>query len=320
MKNSDIFRSLGGIRSEWIEEAAPSDGDKKTRKIAWAKWTAAAAAFLLLAVSAVWLFVPGLEARADMLQLIRIPVDEDVTAVYAVRSDMTHAAELALPGKLGAQLPGSGNPAVYKLRGHDDMAALIAVREDGTYELCELYALWNDDGVPADVSLGYVLEKIYGVSSAEDLRTVSFGRIDEGFVRTEKKPEVRQAVIRDAEDVARVYEILSPLAKSEVYFPSAASGQAREYLTGNAPHPVQTSRKVTLTFANGTSLDLTLDLYHGIVRMRQTNTFSGFSEEDSDWLTALADVRTEYVDYGIAEEHGKEPLPGEETDAPRPVN
>lgn len=314
MTQMKIFRCLGGIRPAWIEEAAPCEGVRKMKKNPWVKWAAAAACLVLLTAVSVWLFVPGLEARNDAIRFIRIPLGGGVTAVYTQQTDLTHAEELLLSARRGELYSEDEVRSLYRIKGHDDTAQLLSVSEDGNTELYELWAFWNDEGVPADISIGFVLSEIYHVSSADAIRSVQFDRIDEGFVRTEKKPQADRVSVRNREDIARIYELLLSLTKSETTFLRAAGEQAHDYLTQTAPHPVQTSRKMTLKFENGTSLQLTLDLYHGILRMINSNHFAGFSDGDTAWLTELTGVNLQFTDYGIAS--GEEPMAGEETAEP----
>jgi hypothetical protein len=74
-----------------------------------------------------------------------------------------------------------------------------------------------------------------------------------------------------------------------------------------------------MEFENGTSIELRFDPYYKNLRLKNTNSFEGFAEEDLNWLIELAEINMEHVDYGTVNEDIKEGV-GEVTETPRPAN
>jgi hypothetical protein len=74
-----------------------------------------------------------------------------------------------------------------------------------------------------------------------------------------------------------------------------------------------------MEFENGTSIELRFDPYYKNLRLKNTNSFEGFAEEDLNWLIEIADINMDHVDYGTVFDEFNEG--GEEvTDRPRPAN
>ena len=127
MTSHEFFKELGYIDPKMIEAAAP--GEKRTRRTAWIKWVSVAACVVLLVSASLWLIAPdeGAYEQVEITTLIRL--DERYYASYIRVNEMSNYERLTLEGKIGDLYLETETRSLYKIKGHDDIAELIAVTD-----------------------------------------------------------------------------------------------------------------------------------------------------------------------------------------------
>lgn len=319
MTNKNIYRSLGGLDPELIAKAAPAEKVQKKKKNAWVKWASMVACLALIVSASLWLFLPGLGTSENSAIYTSIKLSDVYSASYFQVNDMSNFDKLTLESKIGDLYLETETQKFYKLKGHDDIAQLIVVSDDGDTRLFRFSAMnyWETDAEP--FSFGFLLENIYNVKSADDIKSIKFEK--ETFSKTDisKKVKVNTVTVTDDEQIGKMFEMFGSLNDTKIEFTKYIDSRSEEYLNGTLPLSIQTCRKVTMEFENGTSIELRFDPQYKNLRLKNTNSFEGFTEEDLNWLIELAEINMEHVDYGTEnnEVKGGE---GVETETPRPVN
>ena len=165
MTNKEFYREFGNIDPKMIEAAAPAEKVQKKKKNGWVKWASMAACFALLVSASLWLFVPGLGTSDQAAIYTSIKLDDVYCASYLHVNDMSNFDKLTLESKIGDLYLETETQKFYKLKGHDDIAQLIAVTNDGVIHLLRFSDMnyWEKGAEP--FSFGYLLENIFNVKS-----------------------------------------------------------------------------------------------------------------------------------------------------------
>ena len=316
MTSHEFFKELGYIDPKMIEAAAP--GEKRTRRTAWIKWVSVAACFVLLVSASLWLIAPneGAYEQVEITTLIRL--DERYYASYIRVNEMSNYERLTLEGKIGDLYLETETQSLYKIKGHDDIAELIAVPSDGEAQLFRFKALnyYNNDQAEP-FSLGFLLETVYNVTSADDVRSVKFEK--EYSYKNDREIKVQSVLVGDRANITHFFDQACAL-EGEEYQPSKyqyVHKQSDAYLNGTLPLTAQVVRKVTVKFKNNTSIEFTLDPLNQHLCLRNAIVFP-ISEQDLNWLIALAEINMQHVDYGTENDEIKSGV-GEVTETPRPA-
>ena len=319
MTNKEFYREFGNIDPKMIEAAAPAEKVQKKKKNGWVKWASMAACFALIMSVSLWLFVPGLGTSEHVAIYTSIKFGDVYSASYSQVNDMSNFDKLTLESKIGDLYLETETQKFYKIKGHDDIAQLIVVSDDGDTHLFRFSNMdyWESDVEP--FNFAFVLENIFNVKNADDIKSIRFEKASFSKTDISKKVKVNTVTVTDDEQLGKLYEIFGSLDDTKIEFTKYIDHRCEEYLNGTLPLSIQTIRKVTMEFENGTSIELRFDPYYKNLRLKNTNSFEGFAEEDLNWLIELAKINMEHVDYGTVNEDIKEGV-GEVTETPRPTN
>ena len=319
MTNKEFYREFGNIDPKMIEAAAPAEKVQKKKKNGWVKWASMAACFALIMSVSLWLFVPGLGTSEHVAIYTSIKFGDVYSASYSQVNDMSNFDKLTLESKIGDLYLETETQKFYKIKGHDDIAQLIVVSDDGDTHLFRFSNMdyWESDVEP--FNFAFVLENIFNVKNADDIKSIRFEKASFSKTDISKKVKVNTVTVIDDEQLGKLYEIFGSLYDTKIEFTKYIDHRSEEYLNGTLPLSIQTIRKVTMEFENGTSIELRFDPYYKNLRLKNTNSFEGFAEEDLNWLIDLAKINMEHVDYGTVNEDIKEGV-GEVTETPRPAN
>ena len=177
MTGKNLVYAMGGIDPRLIEEAAPDALPRKGGKRLWMKVVSIAACFTLILGAAVWLFVPYYGAREDSATYITFKIGEGYHAAYIQIDEMSRFDSYTLESRIGELYLKEEARSLYKIKGHDDIAELIAVSADGELSFFRFSDIVKEfDAEPC--SFGFMLEKIYCVTAAEDIKSVRFHKED----------------------------------------------------------------------------------------------------------------------------------------------
>lgn len=315
MTSHEFFKELGYIDPKMIEAAAP--GEKRTRRTAWIKWVSVAACFVLLVSASLWLIAPdeGAYEQVEITTLIRL--DERYYASYIRVNEMSNYERLTLEGKIGDLYLETETQSLYKIKGHDDIAELIAVTDEGEVELFRFDTMNYYDGENTQpFSLGLLLETVYGADSADAINSIRFEKEDS--YRNRKEIKIKRVLVDEDEAAARFFEAISMSQGAEYSGKSVYISQhSEEYLNGMLPLSAQVERKVTIRFRNNTEIELKFDPYNKCVWLSNSMVFP-LSEQDVAWLIELSEINMQHVDYGIGNDKVNEGF-GEVTETPRPA-
>ena len=319
MTNKNIYMSLGGLDPELIMKAAPAEKVQKKKKNGWIKWASMAACFALLVSASLWLFVPGLGTSDQAAIYTSIKLDDVYCASYLHVNDMSNFDKLTLESKIGDLYLETETQQFYKLKGHEDIAQLIAVTNDGDTCLFRFSTMdyWETDAEP--FNFAFMLENIFNVKNAEDIKSIKFEKASFSKTDISNKVKVNTVTVTDDEQLGKLYEIFASLEDTKIEFTEYIDHRSEKYLNGTLPLSIQTIRKVTMEFENGTSIELQFDPYYKNLRLKNTNSFEGFAEEDLNWLIELAEINMKHVDYGTINDEVKGGE-GVETETPKPAN
>ena len=307
------------ILDRYFDMKADLAAKKKPKKRTWVKWASVAACFALLVSASLWLFVPGLGTYEQVEISTSIKLGDDYVASYSQVKDMSNFDRLTLESKIGDLYLETETQKLYKLKGHDDIAQLIAVTNKGDTHLFRFSEMnyWEKGAEP--FSFGFLLVNIFNVKNAEDIKSVKFEKAISSNKDYYKMVKVNTVTVTDNEQIEKLFDVFGALIDTEITFSEHIDHHSERYLNGTLPLSIQTQRKVTMEFENGTSVELLFDPYYKQLRWKGPNYFEGFAEEDLNWLIEIADINMDHVDYGTVFDEFNEGG-GEVTDRPGPAN
>ena len=303
MTNMNIYKSLGGLDPALVAMAAPAERVRKKKKTAWIGWVSAAACFVLLFSVSAWMFVPGLGTYEDCLISMLVPIDDEYYVAYhSGLRDMSNFDRLTLGGRIGEVFRAYETSTLYKIKGHDDIAELICVWDDGRILLLRAGSVEVLDTHIEPPTLDFLLKTVYGVRSAADIKCVRFEKITKSNTDFSKKVKVKTVTVTDKEQLARLYAIFCTLQDGEIERTEAINQHSEAYKNGTMPLSIQINRKVTVEFENGTSVAFDFDPQDKYLSRGGRNYFQGFTDADMAWLISLAKINMQHVDYGTDEQ------------------
>jgi len=170
---NDLIYAMGKIAPELIAEAAPDALPRKGGAKLWLRVVSIAACVIFVFGAAVWLFVPYYGAREDSAKYITFKIEEGYHAAYIQIDEMSRFDSSTLESRIGELYLEEEARSLYKIKGQDDIAELIAVSSDGELSFFRFSDIVKElDAEP--FTLGFMLEKIYCVTAAEDIKSIVF--------------------------------------------------------------------------------------------------------------------------------------------------
>ncbi len=322
MNTEMMLDILSGIEDELIDEyfviGEKARKTKKAKKF-WVRIGAAVASLALILAVSVWMFVPlGTVNDSAIYRTVEIG-DLNAQYLYKKVAAMSNFERWTLRKRLGEPYR-SGFAIYYRVEGRGDIADLIVFDSVGNCNLIQFERFVGEDGTARglDLTMGFVLETIYDISSADDIKSVTFSKDLLNRNDIEKKVKVPTVQIKDREQIERIFSAFSALK-----YPSGASNiknishSSPEYRNGELPLSVQTGRKVTLKLYDGRTLEWKLDPVGKYIDMGRSTRYGLFTDEDMSWLIDLAQIDMEYRYWGTHEDvFGGETASPRETEAP----
>ncbi len=306
MNTEMMLDILSGIEEKLIDEyfvIGEKARNAKILKRIWMRLGAAVACLALVMSVYIYLFVPlsAIETRAVTLEF-KIG---DLNAVYVYKQvgAMSNFEKWTLNQNLGERFQIEYR-TLYKLKGHDDIEKLIVFDSIGNCNLIEFQRFLDDDGltVNVDLTMGYVLDVIYNITSADDIRSVTFSKADWQIGNgIEKDVKISTETVRDRAQIDRIFSIFCSLKyPAKEYNDSYISPSHSDYLNGTSPLSVQTNRKMTVKLYDGRTFEWEFEPFGKCVDMGKTAPIYGdMSDEDLEWLIETIGIDTEYRNWGI---------------------
>ena len=322
------------IRSGTDPAQSPKDGKESVKKrnaVPRRVW--AAAAFVCAAGIlwfSLWAFVPV--ARGEQAARFTFVKIGDRLAEYRVEETsrwQTWTANLSLGDEIAENL--------YRVKGEDDLVRLIRVGSDAQPEILRfgsfLVDLTEDSPLPAMLGLteedraalaygesytfGEVLGTVYGISSREDLKSVTFEKDTFDRSAVGKRVRVEKVVLRDEESLARFRGILTSLVRSpggeDENGPRRVYAGNPDYESGKAPLSVQTDRLVTVRLNNGEKIFFHYAPREGILYENYGVLYNPIPEDDNEWLIGRVGIDLTPRDRGT----NAEPVGAETAQPPK---
>lgn len=324
MKTMDFLTLLGELDET---AAAPVVKPNKHRPL----WAAVAACFCacLLGFSA-WFFLPPTSVISDDLQLVVIRIDDRLVSYKILKTNtMSRFERMRLPDDPGEVLCRHKDCTFYRVAGESDLFYLIMVDGEGKTSVLEY-----EDYVPtvgmdmtdslltkngwfteediaalngtAPPTLGEILSVIYGVTSGEDLGSIRFEKSHTYRGGVEEKVKVPTMTVKEERDVERLYRLISamtPLERDQTMDFGTVTPHDDAYLEGEAPLSAQTIRRMVLTPDNGHTVVVYYHPAAATLYQPGSNQYTAvLSQEDNEWLIALAKIDMAWRDWGTEKE------------------
>ena len=325
MKTMDLLTLLGELDEEAVQ--APAMKRKKTKnRILWG--AAACLCACMLGFSA-WFFLPPNVVMNDSSIITVIRVEDQLFCYKVIRTKaMSRFELLLLPEERGEVLAVHGDSTFYRAAGEEDLEYIFQIDGDGKQRLLRFddyvytagvdmtTSYWyesgwlDDEDIAAlqgggDGTMGEILKIVYGVDSAEDIRSIRFGKYgDEDSVS--RRVRIRTVRITDRETVARIYGMLASMTSmtyGQEWHSGSASVRDEAYLNGEKPLSVQVDREITVTLASGRELTFYYYPVTGFMRRNRPEFYTVLSEAENEWLIALAEIDMAWRDWGTEKEH-----------------
>jgi hypothetical protein len=149
-------------------------------------------------------------------------------------------------------------------------------------------------------TLGDVLRIVYGMDSAEDIRSIRFGQYGDGD-SVSRRVRNRTVKVTDGETLARLYGLLAvmePIPYGTDLETGSANARDEAYLNGEKPLSAQVDREITVTLTSGRELTLYYHPVTGLVRQNRPEFYTILSDAQNQWLISLAKIDVEWRDWG----------------------
>ena len=335
MKTMEFLTLLGELDET---AAAPIDKPKRHRPL----WVAAAACFCacLLGFSA-WFFLPPMGAFHDDLRIVVIRVDDRLISYEILDTDRLPPFErMLLPDEPGEVLVRHRNCTFYRIAGAGDLFYLIMADGDGKTSVLEYEdyvptvgmdmtdSLLTENGwfTEEDIAalngitpptLGEILSTIYGVTSGEDLGRIRLEKSHTYRGGVEEKVKVPTVTVKEEGDVERLYRLISsmtPLERGQAIKPDTVTPYDDAYLNGEAPLSAQTVRRMVLTSDSGHTVIVYYYPTASALYLPGGDQYTvSLSQEDNEWLIALAQIDMAWRDWGTEKIPGPQKGDGCET-------
>ena len=324
MKAMDLLTLLGELDET---AAAPVDKPKRHRPL----WVAAAACFCacLLGFSA-WFFLPPMGVFHDDLCIVVIRVDDRLISYEILDTDRLSPFErMLLPDEAGEVLVRHKDCTFYRVAGESDLFYLIMVDGDGKTSVLEYEdyvptvgmdmtdSLLTENGwlTEEDIAalneitpptVGEILSTIYGVTSGEDLGRIRLEKSHTYRGGVEEKVKVPTVTVKEEGDMERLYRLISamtPLERDQTMDLGTVTPYDDAYLEGEAPLSAQTVRRMVLTSDSGHTVTVYYYPTASVLYLPGGDQYTvSLSQEDNEWLIALAKIDMAWRDWGTEKE------------------
>lgn len=317
MRGEHLLEKLGCVDVKWVEDANKTV--KKKRPVVWSAIAAALVACLTLGcftLSDAFVFWNiSLGAQEEIL-ITRVLMVEDHLASYAIK-DHTEMQEKMLSLKKGELYRQTEDTAIYRYEGRDDLAYMI-FEYRGVLQLGEfdhfIYVYgeelidspWGEmleeeqiKRIAPVTSVAEVLRLIYGVESAENIRSVTFQKSDSDNTVRGRSVKVKPVTLRDRQELAAFYDILSSLNFHERHdwsdVPISEKMAARQAEVDALGIPtVQLQRTILVKLKSGYELEMRYNGYGGLLRLGESIRLT---DEANDWFIEHAGIDFTYQGY-----------------------
>ena len=324
MKTMEFLTLLGELDET---AAAPIDKPKRHRPLL----VAAAACFCacLLGFSA-WFFLPPTSVISDDLQLVVVRIDDRLVSYKILKTNtMSRFERMLLPDDPGEVICRHKDCTFYRVAGESDLLYLIMVDGEGKTSVLEYEdyvptvgmdmadSLLTENGWfteediaalngTAPPTLGEILSVIYGVTSGEDLGSIRFEKSHTYRGGVEEKVKVPTVTVKEEEDVERLYRLISamtPLERGQAIELDTVTPYDDAYLNGEAPLSAQTVRRMVLTSDSGHTVIVYYSPTASALYLPGGDQYTvSLSQEDNEWLIALAKIDMAWRDWGTEKE------------------
>lgn len=349
MRKEELFEAIGNISSETIERNAPHrrEGNTTAGRM---KWVAAAATLAAIVWTGALTYrqaemggevtylseitylskravdiaglpqevLPEQEKVVDIssLLLARRPAGEAAEELATRISQVSFGNDIALyegveavsadilADSLGKEL--EEEQGWYRVSGHEELQYLIC-ESDGEYSLWKFGSLMSDEYAYKDV-----LEKVYGITSAKDIRkvTVIAANMDNSDVGKQIQEEIGQCEITDLSDIQQLYGILQDLT-------CYGSGQWDRINYGGSDagmtQSVKLGRYLTIELDNGIVIDsLKYTAVSGMFYEYGGVAYNRLSAQDKETVDRILQIEADIAEGVIGDgmEHVSDVLPG----------
>ena len=325
MKTMELLTLLGELDEEAVQ--APAMKRKKTKnRILWG--AVACLCACMLGFSA-WFFLPPNVVMNDSSIITVIRVEDQLFCYKVIRTKaMSRFELLLLPEERGEVLAVHGDSTFYRAAGEEDLEYIFQIDGDGKQRLLRFddyvytagvdmtTSYWyesgwlDDEDIAAlqgggDGTMGEILKIVYGVDSAEDIRSIRFGKYgDEDSVS--RRVRIKTVRITDRETVARMYGMLASMtsmAYGQEWHSGSANARDEAYLNGEKPLSAQVDREITVTLASGRELTFYYYPVTGFIRRNRPEFYTVLSEADNRWLIDLAEIDMNWKDWGTEKDY-----------------
>lgn len=287
-KREKLMRALSYADDEYITEAAPVHVKPSKRRFL-KSLTALAASLLILITGyfSLWLFLPEANVNGffpfvtqgtdEVLRFTVCRID-DRLAIYYFEDDLSRFEEWRLERKLGEVYFSHAKGTFYRIKGEDNLEYLIyKVHGNPKLSLLKFDSLfvfdsldtalqsgWHTDGgilsrtdleslrYEDQPSFGEILEKIYGVRTAEGIKKVELS-----YRFGEKKST---ATLKDTDETAHFYSLLFEVQRADIETTREIYNLLHDkeaYQDGTAARREEWAQKVTVCIQSGAEITIT---------------------------------------------------------------
>lgn len=262
----------------------------------WQTIGAVAACFTIILSVSLWLFVP-IENDSQIEKTYRINTD-NLYMQYREVSVMSRFEMYTLESKIGDIYYEEEGVTYYKLQNRDSVDFLIMLGADGEYKLLEFRRCYSGEE-DKEITLKYIFNSIYGIDNAEQIKKITFKKVDSAKNGTVDRDVIVDEVTVNENDInQRILSILYSLIYSDDYKAPCVLPYDEEYLNGEMALSSQTERKITLYLNDNRNIEMEFIPYGNCVYMNGA-FYAGVSNSDCQWLIDVANIDMEYHNWGI---------------------
>jgi hypothetical protein len=261
MANKKLYEVTGDINEKNIDMTTA-----KAKKHAWVKWVIIAACLCLVVVGAVLFKLRNASDFNSMLGKETVDTESIVTSIpvdkWMARYEQMNISGNKLEQYVGNEYLKKDSISWYIPDGVNNLKYLIRKDTDGSLTLWMFTAFETED--EDTYTYGDVLYIIYGVESAEDIKSITGApsMANNTDLGQKIQKEVGTHTYSDREDIAAFYDIVknvvcfgtdSESIADQNRFTYSFSTDAEDKLTSG--ESTYATRSLTVTLENGTTID-----------------------------------------------------------------
>ena len=313
MRGTELLEAMAYLPPEQIESAERRD----KKRVPFLRRISLAAAVLICLTGALffsaWAFLPALNTEnAERIVLCRVG---DRLAEYAV-TETSRYQDWTMESRKGENFGGD----LWRAKDVDDLVRLIwddgqhrpellrfrsfrAFLDEDSYLFTEGILTEEDRTLlrfGESYTFGEVLEKIYGVTSWEDIRSVTWEKADFDRSAAGKRVKVGTCEMRDEESLIRVYDIMKNLVRSsgEADGPGRVFADDLTYRNSELPLSIQTDRSVNVTLKSGETIRFQYAPGEMMLFENYTILYDPLDADDNRWLIERIGIDLTWHDWG----------------------